>query len=230
VFGLPVAYFLRQLEDFRSGHRRSSDPRKPNVPTMIALAKAISDDEAREAAEYWAAQSGGPRVKVIETAKAPPATPEGNLFVATAQERTEPLIGRILEVPEDHAKSGRIDDPRSGFLAYVPIGSIARGRSIAGVGVTRGAGVGVTRGGSIGGGSGAPASAFACVTCHGPDLRGMGDAPPIAGRSPSYLVRQLYDFKTGARSGAMSTLMKPVVESLTTSQMTDVAAYLATQR
>ncbi len=56
----------------------------------------------------------------------------------------------------------------------------------------------------------------------------MGDAPPIAGRSPSYIVRQLYDFKTGARSGTMSALMEPVAEHLTTSQMTDVAAYIAT--
>src|SRR5215472_14382609 len=70
VFGLPVAYFLRQLEDFRNDRRHSSDPRKPNVPTMIALAKAISDDEARAAAEYWAGQSGGPHVRVVETKKA----------------------------------------------------------------------------------------------------------------------------------------------------------------
>ena len=214
VFGLPVAYFLRQLDDFRGGPRRSSDTRKPNVPTMIGLAKAISDEEALAAAEYWAAQSGGPHLRVIETAKAPPAKPEGNLFIPTAEARTESLVGRILEVPEDPAKSGRIDDPRSGFVAYVPVGSIARGRKIAGA-------------------DGQPkestaASALACVTCHGARLRGMGDAPPIAGRSPSYIVRQLYDFKTGARNGTMSALMKPVAEHLTTSQMTDVAAYIAT--
>ncbi len=218
MFGLPVAYFLRQLDDFRNGRRRSSDTRKPNVPTMVGLAKAISDEEARAAAEYWAAQSGGPHVKVIETEKAPPAKLDGNLYVATAVERTEPLAGRILEVPEDHTKSGRIDDPRSGFVAYVPMGSIARGRKITGVGSPPSK-VAATDG-----------SALACVTCHGATLRGMGDAPPLAGRSPSYLVRQLYDFKTGARRGTMSALMQPVVEHLTTSQMTDVAAYIATQR
>ena len=33
VVGLPVAYFIRQLEDFRNGVRASADPRKPNTPT-----------------------------------------------------------------------------------------------------------------------------------------------------------------------------------------------------
>jgi cytochrome c553 len=216
VFGLPVAYFLRQLDDFRNGRRRSSDTRKPNVPTMIGLAKAISDEEARAAAEYWSEQSGGPHVKVIETENAPPAKLDGNLYVATTEERTEPLVGRILEVPEDHAKSGRVDDPRSGFIAYVPVGSIERGRKIAGAGPSSS--------------EATAADATACVTCHGATLHGMGDAPPLAGRSPSYIVRQLYDFKTGTRGGTMSALMRPVVEHLTTSQMTDVAAYLAAQQ
>ena len=216
VFGLPVAYFLRQLEDFRNDRRHSSDPRKPNVPTMIALAKAISDDEARAAAEYWAAQSGGPHVRVVETEKAPHAELHGNLYVATAIERTEALVGRILEVPEDHAKSGPLDDPRSGFVAYVPIGSVERGRKIATLGTAADAS------------SLSDSPAPACVSCHGADLRGFGDAPPIAGRSPSYIVRQLYDLKTGARNGTMAAFMKQVVAHLTTSQMTDVAAYLAT--
>jgi cytochrome c553 len=212
VFGLPDAYFLRQLDDFRKGRRGSSDSGKANVPTMIALARAVSDDEARAAARYWAAQPGGPHVRVVETDRAPPAQLHGNLYVASGVARTEGLAGRILEVPEDEARSGRLDDPRSGFVAYVPIGSIARGRDLARVGTA----------------ADANASALACVTCHGADLRGLGDAPPIAGRSPSYIVRQLYDMKTGARNGAMAALMKPVADHLTSSQMTDVAAYVAT--
>ena len=65
------------------------------------------------------------------------------------------------------------------------------------------------------------------AVCHGADLLGLGDAPPIAGRSPSYLVRQLYDFKTGARDDMRAVLMKPVVARLTPAQMTDIAAYVA---
>jgi len=49
----------------------------------------------------------------------------------------------------------------------------------------------------------------------------------IAGRSPSYIVRQLYDFKLGARAGIGSALMKPTVERLTMEDMVSLAAYVA---
>ena len=67
VAGLPAPYFLRQLEDFRAGRRKSSDPCKSNIATMIALAQAMSEDEEGAAAEYYAAQRGGPPVPLIET-------------------------------------------------------------------------------------------------------------------------------------------------------------------
>ena len=35
----------------------------------------------------------------------------------------------------------------------------------------------------------------------------MKPAPPLAGRSPSYAIRQLYDFQSGARTGLLSPLM-----------------------
>jgi len=143
----------------------------------------------------------------------PAAQLQGNLYVITDTARSEPLVGRILETPIDLVKSEDLDDPRSGYSAYVPMGSIARGRELATVG--------------IGGGTAQRDRGGACVLCHGAELRGMGDAPPIAGRSPSYLVRQLYDFKTGARNGRLSALMQPVAARLTTSQMTDLAAYIA---
>ena len=52
-------------------------------------------------------------------------------------------------------------------------------------------------------------AAQSCGACHGPDLKGLGAVPGIAGRSPSYIVRQLYDFKHGTRAGADSAQMKP---------------------
>jgi cytochrome c553 len=55
----------------------------------------------------------------------------------------------------------------------------------------------------------------------------LSDVPRLAGRSPSYIVRQLYDFKVGARTGGGSELMKPVVASLTLDDMIDLAAYVA---
>ena len=57
----------------------------------------------------------------------------------------------------------------------------------------------------------------------------MGAVPPIAGRSPSYMVRQLYDLQSGARAGAGAAQMKPVVENLTVDEMTSIAAYLTTR-
>jgi len=213
VAGLPVEYFLRQLEDFRSGRRHSTDPRKPNVPTMIAIAQAISPDEARAAAEYYAAQSGAPRIRIVESDHAPPLRLHGNLFIATSNERTEPLTDRIVEVLDGDNEQFN-DNPHVGYMAYVPVGSIERGRTLVAAA-------------SAGAQTAALPAALSCTACHGADLHGLGPAPPLAGRSPSYLVRQLYDFKTGARDGSLAPLMKPVATRLNTQQMTDIAAYIA---
>jgi len=213
VAGLPVEYFLRQLEDFRSGRRHSTDPRKPNVPTMIEIARALSPNEARAAAEYYAMQSGAPRFRIIESDRAPPLELRGNLFVAVGRERTEPLTDRIAEVL-DGEDDRFYDNPHVGYMAFVPIGSIERGRVLASASSADPQTAVLT-------------AAQACTACHGSDLHGLGPAPPLAGRSPSYLVRQLYDFKTGARDGSLAPLMRPVVRRLSTPQMTDIAAYIA---
>ena len=55
----------------------------------------------------------------------------------------------------------------------------------------------------------------------------MGPVPGIAGRSPSYLVRQMYDMQAGARKGQWTELMKPVVAKLTEEDMLNIAAYTA---
>ena len=212
VHGLPVAYFLRQIEDFRAGRRHSSDTRKPNIPTMAALSRALSDEEARAVAEFWAAQDGGPRWRIVESELVPPTKLRGNLYVKTSETLSEPIGKRIVEVPEDHERLRRTDDPRLGYMAYVPPGSLARGRALAQNGGDPGAEMPKT---------------LACTMCHGDDLLGQGDAPPIAGRSPSYLARQLFDFKTGARNGTMAPLMKPVVARLDADDMLAISAYVA---
>jgi cytochrome c553 len=118
---------------------------------------------------------------------------------------TEPLGQRIIEVPENLEQFERRDG-RSRFIAYVPPGSVQRGRKL------------VTSGGS---------KTVPCGICHGPDLKGLGPIPGLAGRSPSYLIRELYDFRAGVRSGAASALMKPVVEKLSMDDMISLAAYAA---
>ena len=53
--------------------------------------------------------------------------------------------------------------------------------------------------------------------------------PPIAGRSALYIVRQLYDIRHGARAGAWSALMAPVVAGMELEDMIAVAAYVASR-
>jgi cytochrome c553 len=206
VSGQPAAYFIRQLQDFRAGNRMSADPRKPNTPLMASLARAMSDEDMRQAAEYFGAMKWTPWTRVVETDLVPTTRIVGNLFIATGTARTEPIAGRIIEVPEDEEQSEGLRNPHSGFVAYVPLGSIRKGEAL------------VTTGGA--------GRTVACILCHGPDLKGLAEIPGIAGRSPSYLVRQIYDFQRGTRRGKMSSLMQPVVAHLTPDDMVALAAYI----
>jgi cytochrome c553 len=56
---------------------------------------------------------------------------------------------------------------------------------------------------------------------------GLANVPGIAGRSPSYMMRQLYDMKRGTRRGLWAELMQPVIANLTVDDMRDIVAYLA---
>ena len=58
---------------------------------------------------------------------------------------------------------------------------------------------------------------------------GVGDVPPIAGRSPSYIVRQIFDIQQGTRKGAGMDLMRIVVAKLTPEDMAAIAAYVASK-
>ena len=65
--------------------------------------------------------------------------------------------------------------------------------------------------------------------CHGADLKGIGPVPSIAGRSPSYLMRQMYDMQQGVRKGLWTGLMKPVVANLSEEDLLELSAYAASQ-
>ena len=215
--GLPATYIVRQLNDFRNGLRYTADPRKPNTNTMIKLAKAMTDEEVREAAEYFAAiKWTEPWVRVVETDLVPKTRIQGNLFIATEKARTEPIAGRIIEVPEDEEQSEVARNPRSGFVAYVPVGSLKKGKDLVTTGGMRIVDDKIVQG-----------KTTACGTCHGIDLLGVADVPPIAGRSPSYIVRQIYDMQRGTRNGASAQLMKLAIASLTTEDIVAIAAYVA---
>ena len=215
---LPPAYFIQQLHDFRDGLRRSADPRKPNTNTMIELARAMTEEEIVQSAEYFAAIQWKPRVKVIETSLVPKTRIVGNLFLPLEEARTEPIAGRLIEVPEDEARSETVRDPRAGFIAYVPEGSLARGKRL----VTLGGATIVDN--EIIQGKTTP-----CTACHAPDLMGVGKVPPIAGRSPSYLARQLFDIQQGTRRGPGIELMKTIVAKLTPDDITAIVAYVGSK-
>ena len=205
--GQPAAYTIQQLRDYRDGKRNSADVRKPNVPTMAALARAMSEEEMRQAAEYFAAMKWTPWIRVVEADLIPEMhLEEGNMFIMAGKTPTDKLAGRIVEAPVDEFQANGVRNPRSGWVAYVPVGSLARGKAL------------VTTGGG---------KTVACAPCHGADLMGAADLPGIAGRSPSYMMRQLWDMKVGARNGLYAPIMKPVVDNLSADELRDVVAYLA---
>jgi cytochrome c553 len=200
IAGMPAEYLMRQMAYYKAGVRKD-DAR------MTPIAQATSDDDIRQAAEYFAALKPGVFVKVIETAT-PPKT-----FIATAGRHrqlhpdggTEPIGRRILEIPEDPFRT-EIRDPHSGFIAYVPPGSIAKGEAL-----VKGAESGKT---------------VPCAICHGEELKGLGEVPRLAGQQPLYIARQLFDMQYGSSAGKAAALMKPVVAHLTEDDITAISAYL----
>jgi cytochrome c553 len=207
IAGLPYDYIVQQLADFKNGLRTSAEPRKTNTAQMIQAAKAMTDEEVKAAATYLAALPWKPWIKVVEADTIPRMRLSGNVFFSLENGETEPIGHRIVETPLDNIRF-ELRDPRSGFTAYVPKGSIQKGAAL------------VASGGS---------KTLPCGICHGQDLKGLGPVPGIAGRSPSYIVRQLYDIQQGARKGTWSPLMKPVVDRLTQDDMIAIAAYVASK-
>jgi cytochrome c553 len=206
VQGLPRDYIVQQLRDFQQGLRRSADPRKANTGEMENIAKALTEEEIQEVATYFSSIKVPQYIRVVETETIPAMRIQGEIYYPIGNGQTEPIGVRIIETPEDVAQT-RLRNPRSGFIAYAPVGSVKRGEILA----------------TTGGGG----KTLACGICHGPDLRGIGTVPNLAGRSPSYLARQMYDIKLGTRNGAMAALMTPVVANLTDSDMVDLIAYVS---
>jgi cytochrome c553 len=203
--GLTENYLREQLKDFRSGARKPSGPDafKPDG-AMARLAATLTDEEIDAAAKYFAAQKLARRVWVIESLRIPRAEPSHWIYEEVPG--TEDLNDRLLEVAPDIERHER-RDPKMQYNAYVPPGSVGRGKALVSTGDKK---------------------TMACGTCHGPALKGLNDVPPIAGRSPTTLLRQLLAFKTGTRSNENAKLMAPVVEKLAVNDMVDIAAYLGT--
>jgi cytochrome c553 len=204
--GLPAGYFEEQIADFKSGLRRSSDPRFNAVTQMIQIATGLTDAEAKTAAEYFASMTYKPWIRVVETDSVPKTISTGSMLLPAPGDGTEPIGNRVIELPE-HPERTELRDSTSSFVAYVPTGSIKKGELL------------VARGDN--------GNTIPCATCHGPQLKGLGTIPSIAGRSPSQIARQLIDIQTGARNGTNAQLMKPVVSKLNDEDIVAITAYLA---
>jgi cytochrome c553 len=203
--GLPAAYIVQQMADFKSGARGTAVPKR-NVAFMTSLSKAITEAEVSSAAAYFSSLKPRKVVNVLETNVVPKTYVAGWFLAAVNDRDTEPTGKRIIEVPKN-LEQFESRDARAEFMAYVPIGSVAKGESL----VTTGDDGKTTQ----------------CRICHGPDLGGLGPIPGITGRSPSYIVRQLYDIQHGNRAGPWSPLMAGVVAKLNEEDLISVAAYLA---
>jgi cytochrome c553 len=199
--GLPVPYLVRQMAEFKNGGRKGV-----RANAMIEIAKAISDADVRAASEYFAALRPGVWTRVLETDSVPKSSVgSGAMRFAVPGGGTEPIGNRIIVLPQDPVRA-HSRDPHSGFIDYVPVGSLAKGKAL------------VTSGGS--------GQTLACAICHGASLKGLGEVPGIVGRPPIYVVRQLNDMQEGNRTGSLAELMKAVVARLTLEDMVAIAAYL----
>jgi cytochrome c553 len=201
IAGLSADYIVQQMADFKSGAR------KDNSGRMNMIAQNTTDEDVRQAALYFSTLPAGSGVKVVETDTVPVTyIGPGRMRFAVNAGGTEPTGDRIIEVPVD-VTAARSRDPHTQFMAYVPIGSVSAGATLAA--------------------TGANGKTVPCAACHGSGLQGMGNVPRLAGQHPTVLARQLYNFQTGANSGPDAEMMKKVVANLTDEDILDLAAYAA---
>src|SRR5260370_27342857 len=92
----------------------------------------------------------------------------------------EILVNRIIELPQDPFRATS-RDPHSGFIAYVPVGSVAKGEALV---KTGGGGENNCFGG-----------------CDGRTLKSLAGGPPRAGLRPLYIVPQMCAFCGGGGEG-----------------------------
>jgi cytochrome c553 len=206
--GLPLEYMLRQMADFKSGARK--DPMihdaSQRAARMNNIAAGLHDDDMRKALEFFAALKPIPWYKVVEADTVPKTWVNGGrMRLPLPAGGTEPLGDRIITLPQDPERV-ESRDPHSGFIAYVPKGSLKKGEALA---------------------QGGNGKTIACATCHGEGLKGLGDVPPLAGVHPIYTMRQLFNFQSGATTSSAAAQMRKVVEKLSEDDMLALAAYAA---
>ena len=141
---------------------------RKGAANMLTFTKAMSDEEMKTAAEYFASLPVKRWTRVVEAETVPKSYFLGTRRMPLPEGGTEPIGMRVIEIPED-AERVELRDPKSGFVAYAPPGSLAKGLNL------------VATGGN--------GKTIACTICHGPTLKGVGEVPGIAGQSPDQSCR-----------------------------------------
>lgn len=206
VAGHSYEYIVQQMRDYKAGRRKTGEPRMGPPALMERIGAATSDQQVDEAARYFSSITYKPWIRVVESTTVPKSRRAGWIHQLIEGGGQEPLGLRIVETPE-HLEGFELRDDAVSMVAYVPKGAVAKGRALATTGGNRKTSV--------------------CGTCHGADLKGLGPVPALAGRSPSYMARQLYDFKQGTRNGTWSDLMDGAVKNLTVEDIVNLVSYTA---
>jgi cytochrome c553 len=208
--GLSRSYIFAQVRALHANERQAGEPGWPPTSLMQASIADLSDTQVLAAAEYFSQQKNVSFLRVLEREFAPAHEVACGIYVPGAG-RSASLKHRIVEMPIERSRF-EARDPHTEYVAYVPKGSVERGRKLASTG---------------GNGRTLP-----CAACHGADLRSGPDleGPPLAGRFATYLFRQLFGFQSGARAGDIAHPMQTVVAHLTQADMIDLAAYAASMK
>jgi cytochrome c553 len=207
ISGLSAAYIVGQARAFRTGERQAAKSDWFPTHAMVEAVADLDDEQLTGAATQMARQPARSFVKVVEATQVPNHEVWCYFILPKAGPSME-LGQRIVEIVDDVERFKAID-PEVTYTAYVPQGSIARGRLLAA--------------------ARSDPQGKSCEECHGPNLKG-GEAfpgPPLAGRFPGYVFRQLYAFQSGARRGGAAEAMLPFVKTLTQADMIDLAAFAA---
>ncbi len=206
--GLDAAYIRRAVHAYVSGTRESSEPTFLAFKLMRLTALAADDATIDAAAQYFSRLPRHAFGRVVESAAIPVPIGDAMVYRPDPSGKREALGDRLIEMPDDF---GRFEarDSHLGYTAYVPPGAIAQGATLA---------------------SGmAAAGPPACTACHGGDYNGTAIAPPLAGRSPTYLARQLINYRSGARHADEAVAMHAVAAHLTDHDVIALAAFMASR-
>src|SRR5262249_33141910 len=151
----------QDLMDWRSGARAVLGG---GGGIMANLAKNSTEAELHEAANYFASLKPAKWTRVVEADTAPKSfVGVGNMRFREKAGGTEPLGQRIIELPEDDVQA-ELRNSHSGFVAYVPTGSIKKGEAL-------------VNGGQVVDGKITSGKTIQCSVCHGSGLKGLGYAP-----------------------------------------------------